>query len=152
MIDYVTREQFDVFLREEAEHHTRDEAYMHKVDVSVAAVGQQVAGLGTQLVASQRLIEKHHKDLYGNGEVGMDEKLRRIVDWVERQEKKEEDEEDARKEALKEQKELDKEKRDNQQFWIRFGITTVILNGLAVLGSIIIWLFKILPILNALQP
>lgn len=144
MIDYVTRQQFDVFLREEAEHHSKDEEYMRSVGVQVAGVGQQVAGLGVQLAMSQQTIEKHHKDLYGNGEIGMDERIRLIADWIKRQDEKE-------IEDKKEGKELSKERRENQQFWIRFAITTIIVNGLVILGQIALWLFKILPVLNALQ-
>lgn len=151
MIDYVTTKQFETFLREEAEHHAKDEEYMRSVGVQVAAVGQQVAGLGVQLSTSQRIIEKHDKDLYGNGEIGMDERLRQIGEWMERWDAKEIENKEKVKEAKEEEKALQKEKRENQQFWIRFAIITIVTNILAVVGSATIWLFKILPILNALQ-
>lgn len=69
-IKYVTASQFDVFLKEETEHHTR-------VDGDIAQLRSDVSTI--------------RKTLFGNGVRGWDEILRDIERYMDRQEQKEKD-------------------------------------------------------------
>ncbi len=91
MPDYVTTEQFEKFLEEERDHHRAADDRVRAVEVQVAAVGQQVAALGLQLAPVQKQLEQHHKTLYGNGEPGMDEIMRRVVKFMDEFEQAKED-------------------------------------------------------------
>lgn len=84
--DYVTSKQFDDFLHEEREHHDRQEARVGDVERRVSDVHNAVVDLRAHMEREYKArLDRHAKTLYGNGEPGMDEQIRRIYEWIEEQ-------------------------------------------------------------------
>jgi hypothetical protein len=89
MSDYVSREQFERFLKEETDHHQRFEEAGDKRGREISEISGKLDSIIKWRAIVDRKLDKHNHTLFGNGEPGWDEKLRRLVAFVDKQEAKE---------------------------------------------------------------
>lgn len=116
MSEYVTSKQFEDFLKEERDHHDRQEDRVLDVEKRVLEVHNTLTVLQSSLESDiRRRLDKHSKTLYGNGEPGIDEQIRDIYKWIQEQKKKEAD------------------KSEDIKKYIFWGITFFVSQGIGIL-------------------
>ena len=87
---------------------------------------------------TQTEIERHRKTLYGNGEIGMDENIRTILSYMKQREGDE--------------KALLRQRQDTYNHYVRIAYGTVITTVIILIINGIVYFFRILPIIEKLNP
>jgi hypothetical protein len=80
--DYVTDKTFQEFLKEEKDHHARDEEAGAERGRQIDIANAKLDSISKWRVSVDDTLRKHNKTLFGNGEPGMDEILRELYKWM----------------------------------------------------------------------